>query len=844
MRLFRVGRGPAAMLGTLVLGLVLQAAVSSPVAGQTSPSTPYTVFLPHIQVAYRDVIDPIAIVGIGSSYRAFSPDEAEPGQALVKWRDGVNLDSIARINATYGVQVVGSIQGLGVQILQVAPGATADLLNVYGSLPEVEYAEPNFIAWASPASPADPLRTGDLLRPASLTTNDPMTNQQYSLSRMSVNQAWDTARGDNVVVAVLDTGADFSHPDLMGKFVDAGRDFVNNDDNATDDHGHGTHVSGIIGASTNNGVGIAGVGYNVKILPGKVLSATGSGNHGGIASGITWAADRGAKVINMSLGGPSGSATLEQAINYAWSKGAVVIAAAGNEGTSSPTYPASYTNAIGICATDANDKKAAFSNYGVNVDLCAPGAAILSTVRGGRYESWNGTSMAAPNASGVAALVASAHPDWSNVQIRQALETTADNLGDATYYGRGRINAARAVGSSAPVPYPTATKTPVPPPVYATPTRPPGQPTATPAPNGDYAQQIVALINQARAQNGLPALRYDSRLQNAADFHNRWMRDNNCFSHNCPGEPEVMTRMRNAGYPVASGGENIGKGYQTPQNMMDGWMNSSGHRAAILNTYWPDIGCGYLRGPSGYAWDSYWSCEFASGGSSQPYPTRTAVPTATQPPVFYPSPTPIPTRTPVPTSTVPAPGGGQTIVVTPPSNLVGYVASNGQRGWGDDDLYSGWYAGTLYVAGLQFPLYDVPANANIVGVQLQLFGQTTDYVTQGTAVTWTVRWLDPNFDGQFPNSLYGSLIYAPVRSSLQPALQPANMCVRCPYVWTFNAQQVADFRQQKALSNRISFRIDGPTSGPSLNTMSWDSGWGTDSLGAAYRPRLVIQTAP
>ena len=198
----------------------------------------------------------------------------------------------------------------------------------------------------------------------------------------------------------------------------------------------------------------------------------------------------------------------------------------------------------------------------------------------------------------------------------------------------------------------------------------------------------------------------------------------------------------------------------------------------------------------------------------------------------------------MPTSTVPAPGGGQTIIVTPPSNLVGWVNSATMKGWGDDDLYSGWYANSLYVAGIQFPLYDVPANANIVGVQLQLTGQTTDYVTQGASGAWMVRWLDPNFDGLFPNSAFSSLAYAPVRSSLQPSLGTGNMCARCTYVWTFTAQQVADFKAQKALSNRISFRIDGPTTGPSLNTMSWDSGWGTDSLGPAYRPKLIIQTAP
>jgi uncharacterized protein YkwD len=446
------------------------------------------------------------------------------------------------------------------------------------------------------------------------------------------------------VIAILDTGADFTHPDLATKFVSHGRDFVNNDNDASDDNGHGTHVSGIIGAATNNGQGVAGIGYNTRVLPVKALNYAGSGNHGQIASAIAWAVDNGARIINLSLGGSVGSQTLKDAIDSATARGVLVVCAAGNAGTSAPQYPAAYPNCLSVVATNGADTRASFSSYGDTVDIAAPGVGILSTVRGGGYEAWDGTSMAAPNVAGVAALVASANPPLTGTQIRARLESTADNIGAAFYFGRGRVNAERAV-SGGSTPLPTAVPT--------APATPPANP------GNDYVTQLHTLINQARAQNGLAPLRIDNRLSNAADFHNRWMRDNNCFSHNCPGEPPVITRMRNANYPALSGGENIGKGYTSPQHMMDGWMNSAGHRAAILNTVWPDIGCAYLRGQSGQAWDSWWTCGFARG-SDTPQPTVIVPPTRQAPTPFatttpLPIPTPIRTTTPIRTAT-PQPG--------------------------------------------------------------------------------------------------------------------------------------------------------------------------------------------
>ena len=446
------------------------------------------------------------------------------------------------------------------------------------------------------------------------TPND-LHSQQYAPARLNLPTAWARTRGaDRVVVAIFDSGCDLAHEDLAGHYL-GGADYV---DGGTpqDGHGHGTHVTGIAAAVTNNGRGIAGAGFDTRFVCVRVLDATGGATNATIARALTefvdavppgWRA-----VANFSLGCQScHSQMLQDAFAYAERRGVVTVASAGNSGTSAAAEPASYPTALGVCATDSADRVPSWSNTGVNAKVCAPGVNIYSTMmRGGAamtspsgYGSMSGTSMAAPNVTGVAALVLSAHPDWTPAQVRQALISTGRRVGGAP---APIVDAGAAVGA-APLPMPT---------VIIPPTRSIPTPTATPAAN-DYAGQLVALINGARAQAGLGSLRRDARLDTAADFHNRWMRDTGCFAHNCPGEPDVFARMRNAAYPVISGGENIGKGYQTPQDMMTGWMNSAGHRAAILNTYWPDIGCAYLRGPSGYAWDSYWSCDFGRAGTGK-----------------------------------------------------------------------------------------------------------------------------------------------------------------------------------------------------------------------------------
>ena len=259
------------------------------------------------------------------------------------------------------------------------------------------------------------------------TVNDPRAGEQYSLSRMAVPQAWDTARGDGIVIAVVDSGVDFDHHDLTGKAVSRGRDLVDNDNDATDTHGHGTHVASIAAAATDNGVGMAGVGYAARLLPVRVLGVNGSGGTATIAEGIAWAADNGARVINLSLGSSYPSQTLQAAVEYAAGKGALVVCAAGNNGNSQPLYPAAYPACLAVGATDSADRLAGFSNRGAAwVDVAAPGAGVLGALRGGGWQAWDGTSMAAGQVSGVAALVWSAHPTWTAAQVRQAIETTTD----------------------------------------------------------------------------------------------------------------------------------------------------------------------------------------------------------------------------------------------------------------------------------------------------------------------------------------------------------------------------------------------------------------------------------
>ena len=360
-------------------------------------------------------------------------------------------------------------------VIEVPKGAASQFVQNFLNEKNVEYAEKDGVAKAMEVP------------------NDTYYSYQWGLPKISAPAAWDTTHGDpNVEIGIVDTGIDSSHPDLTGKIDKAADCTISTAcvsvSSSIDDNGHGSHVAGIAASNTNNSLGVAGVGYNTHLISAKVLDSTGSGYYSWVADGIVWAADNGAKVISLSLGGSSSSSVLQDAVNYAWGKGAVVVAAAGNNGSTAPSYPGYYSNVISVAATDSNDKKASFSNYGNWVTVAAPGVNILSSYKGG-YSYLSGTSMATPFVSGLAGLLFGQHPTWTNSDVRNQIQSTADKIsGTGLYWSYGRINACTAVGCTAvslPTPTPTATATPTLAPTNTpTPTPPPkvSSPTSTPTP--------------------------------------------------------------------------------------------------------------------------------------------------------------------------------------------------------------------------------------------------------------------------------------------------------------------------------------------------------------------------
>ena len=259
--------------------------------------------------------------------------------------------------------------------------------------------------------------------------------------------------GSDIKVGVIDTGIDYTHPDLIANYA-GGTDYVNNDNDPYDDNGHGTHVSGTIAAVWNN-IGVRGVAPDADLYAVKVLNARGSGSYSDIVAGINWCASHGIQVINMSLGGSFDSTTLRNACNNAYENNIVIVAAAGNSGRPNGSgdtvgYPAKYDSVIAVAATNSSDLRASWSSTGPAVEISAPGVNVLSTVPGG-YAYYNGTSMASPHVAGTAALVIAANKKLSNVAVRDILDGTALDLGPAGrdyYYGWGLVNAVLAVDAA------------------------------------------------------------------------------------------------------------------------------------------------------------------------------------------------------------------------------------------------------------------------------------------------------------------------------------------------------------------------------------------------------------
>lgn len=373
-----------------------------------------------------------ATSGLAMAQASDNAQAHAPDQILVKFQPGTSETTQADIHRKHGGRVVDSIPGIDVQVVRIPENKVDEKVRGYREEASVEFAEPDFIAEAV------------------FAPNDPYFGKQWGMAKIQAPEAWDITQGSaEVKIAILDTGIDQNHEDLAAKIV-ANKNFTRSR-SVDDKYGHGTHVAGIAAAITNNGKGVTGVGFNSSLMNVKVLDDNGMGNYSWVASGIVWAADNGAQTINLSLGGSSASDTLKNAVDYAWGKGSVLVAAAGNSNTDAPLYPAYYENSIAVAATDQNDAKASFSNYGAWVDIAAPGVDIFSTMPNHKnrigilnYGSLSGTSMSTPHVAGVTALVFAAKPGWTNAEVRTQIQASAD-LTTGFTTAIGRVNAYKAV---------------------------------------------------------------------------------------------------------------------------------------------------------------------------------------------------------------------------------------------------------------------------------------------------------------------------------------------------------------------------------------------------------------
>jgi len=385
-----------------------------------------------------------------------------PQEILIKFKQGVVNNQILAVYTRYQLQEISFSPYSGIRrcyILAQIP--VIQIINMLRTEPSVLYAEPNLFGYTH------------------FIPNDPFFTYQWHLPMMKATAVWDVTIGSGVVVAVLDTGVAFETfgvygqaPDLAGTSFVAGYDFVNDDPNPDDDEGHGTHISGTIAQSTGNALGCAGAAFGATIMPVKVMDNTGSGTLTDIVDGIYYAANNGAKIINMSLGfGDNPSVALEDAVNYAYNNGCLLVCSAGNNGTNTPNYPGSYPVCISVSAVRYDLTLGSYSNYGLDVDICAPGGdlnvdqnldsypdgILQQTHDGTNFKNFGfymgrGTSWAAANVSSVAALVLSASGGTlATADLRSILETTARDLGTAgwdQYYGWGMVDAYAAVNAA------------------------------------------------------------------------------------------------------------------------------------------------------------------------------------------------------------------------------------------------------------------------------------------------------------------------------------------------------------------------------------------------------------
>lgn len=351
------------------------------------------------------------------------------GEILVKFKPGVRPKKVRRIFTRHNLVKRKLIEKLQGHLMKIPEEKTIEeVIDELKKDPDVIYAEPNFT-----------------LQSLSTLPDDEYFDRQWATNKIELNNAWDLEKGSaDVTIAVLDSGIDLEHPDLKQNII-LGYDFVNDDSAAWDDNGHGTAIAGVIGAIGDNREGIAGVDWQSKLMPLKVVDGDGIGTYYDVARGIIYAADHNARIINLSIGGYAYSYALKDAIDYALEKGCLLVAAVGNDGINTPMYPAAYEGVIGAAATDSQDRIDKNSNYGDFVDLAAPGLSIYTTEPEGRYGYNSGSSLACSHTSGLIGLILSSQPSLSRDRVEGILYNSSDYIREDKSYGHGRINAYRAL---------------------------------------------------------------------------------------------------------------------------------------------------------------------------------------------------------------------------------------------------------------------------------------------------------------------------------------------------------------------------------------------------------------
>ena len=420
----------------LVLGSSLVVIAASVAACAKPAPTPEPEKTSSFDVGLRSSTGPTSALTVENV-----PDRIS-GELVVDVNDNLSDDEIASLGNEYGISLHDNSPGVkhdgNVELAEVDPSRIDDLIARLSKDPRVEAVEQDTVARAL------------------FTPNDPMFAEQWHMQRAGAEQAWEYACGEGVTVAVVDTGIACYDDSGFMKGTDLARtqcvpgyNFVGKNDIAADDQGHGTHVAGTIAQTTNNGVGVAGLAHCAKLMPVKVLSARGWGTMADVADGVRWAADHGAQVINLSLGSSSKSPVVEQAVHYAYKKGVVVVAAAGNSGKS-VGYPAAYDGVIAVSATDKNDEIAWFSSRGPEVTIGAPGVNVTQQTiceagknKCEQFAAFNGTSMASPHVAAAAAILVGqgvTDPD----AVKAVLTATASPKEDKNLFGAGILETGKA----------------------------------------------------------------------------------------------------------------------------------------------------------------------------------------------------------------------------------------------------------------------------------------------------------------------------------------------------------------------------------------------------------------